>query len=81
MANNYILPRIFQSKEEDQQLHVESGEADEEVIEDQPVAHLVEELNHLDMDDEPWSVKMVRLGCRIDLATRPRGNARVHNDC
>ncbi|CAN1319843.1 hypothetical protein LINPERPRIM_LOCUS31435, partial [Linum perenne] len=60
---------IFQSKEEDQHVHVESGEANEEVTEDQSVAHLVEEFNHLDMDDEPWSAKMVRLGCRIDLAT------------
>ncbi|CAN1319468.1 hypothetical protein LINPERPRIM_LOCUS31238 [Linum perenne] len=24
------------------------------------------------MDDEPWSVKMVRLGCRIDLATEAK---------
>ncbi|CAN1291038.1 hypothetical protein LINPERPRIM_LOCUS20968 [Linum perenne] len=38
-------------------------------MEDQSVAHLVEEFNHLDMDDKPWSVKMVRLWCRIDLAT------------
>ncbi|CAN1215431.1 hypothetical protein LINPERPRIM_LOCUS221 [Linum perenne] len=37
-------------------------------MEDQHVAHVIEEFNHLDMDDEPWSVKMVRLGCRIDLA-------------
>ncbi|CAN1319936.1 hypothetical protein LINPERPRIM_LOCUS31484 [Linum perenne] len=41
-------------------------------MEDQPVAHLVEEFNHLDMDDETWSVKMVRLGCRIDLATEAK---------
>ncbi|CAN1319794.1 hypothetical protein LINPERPRIM_LOCUS31405 [Linum perenne] len=41
-------------------------------MEDQPVAHLVEEFNHLDMDDEPWTVKMVRLGCRIDLAIEAR---------
>ena len=72
VATNYILPRIFESKEEDQQVHVESGEADEEVMEDQPVAHLVEEFNHLDMNDEPWSVKMVWLGCRIDLATEAK---------
>ncbi|CAN1250073.1 hypothetical protein LINPERPRIM_LOCUS7327 [Linum perenne] len=72
VATNYILPRIFQSKEEDQQVHVESGEVDEEVTEDQSVAHLVEEFNHLDMDDEPWSVKMVRLGCRVDLATEAK---------
>ncbi|CAN1303386.1 hypothetical protein LINPERPRIM_LOCUS25822 [Linum perenne] len=63
---------IFQSKEEDQQVHVESGEADEEVMEDKYVAHLVDEFNHLDMDDEPWRVKMVRLGCRIDLATEAK---------
>ncbi|CAN1294593.1 hypothetical protein LINPERPRIM_LOCUS22523 [Linum perenne] len=42
-------------------------------MKDQPVTHLVEELNHLDMDDEPWSVKMVRLGCRIELATEAKG--------
>ncbi|CAN1302123.1 hypothetical protein LINPERPRIM_LOCUS25299 [Linum perenne] len=53
-------------------VHVESGEVDEEVTEDQSVAHLVEEFNHLDMDDEPWSVKMVRLGCRVDLATEAK---------
>ncbi|CAN1267920.1 hypothetical protein LINPERPRIM_LOCUS12963 [Linum perenne] len=41
-------------------------------MEDQSVAHLVEEFNHLDMDDEPWSVKMVRLGYRIDLATEAK---------
>ncbi|CAN1316086.1 hypothetical protein LINPERPRIM_LOCUS29934 [Linum perenne] len=41
-------------------------------MEDKPVAHLVYEFNHLDMDDESWSVKMVRLGCRIDLATKAK---------
>ncbi|CAN1335917.1 hypothetical protein LINPERPRIM_LOCUS36943 [Linum perenne] len=41
-------------------------------MEDQPVAHLVEEFNHLDMDDEPRSVKMISLGCRIDLATEAK---------
>ncbi|CAN1215850.1 hypothetical protein LINPERPRIM_LOCUS405 [Linum perenne] len=66
---------------EDQQVHVEGGEADEEVMEDRPVAHLVEEFNHLDMDDEPWSVKMVHLGCRVDLATEAKRQYKVHNDC
>ncbi|CAN1331700.1 hypothetical protein LINPERPRIM_LOCUS35435 [Linum perenne] len=41
-------------------------------MEDKHVAHLVEEFNHLDMDDEPWIVKMVRLGCRIDLDTEAK---------
>ncbi|CAN1244008.1 hypothetical protein LINPERPRIM_LOCUS5901 [Linum perenne] len=36
------------------------------------MAHLVEEFNHLDMDDESWSVKMVQLGCRIDLDTEAK---------
>ncbi|CAN1319911.1 hypothetical protein LINPERPRIM_LOCUS31467 [Linum perenne] len=41
-------------------------------MENQPVAHLVEEFNHLNMDDEPWSLKMVRLRCRINLATEAK---------
>ncbi|CAN1294941.1 hypothetical protein LINPERPRIM_LOCUS22659 [Linum perenne] len=31
--------------------------------------HIVEEFNHLDMDDEQWIVKMDHLGCRIEMAT------------
>ncbi|CAN1324005.1 hypothetical protein LINPERPRIM_LOCUS32936 [Linum perenne] len=41
-------------------------------MEGQSVAHLVEDFNHLDMDVDPWSVKMVRLGCRVVLATEAK---------
>ncbi|CAN1239735.1 hypothetical protein LINGRAPRIM_LOCUS2462 [Linum grandiflorum] len=74
VVNNYILPIVFQWSADGEQVIIDTeaveGEAtvEEETIEDQPIAQLIEELTlEEEDDDEPWSVRMVRKGCRLDL--------------
>ncbi|CAN0858222.1 hypothetical protein LINGRAHAP2_LOCUS7138 [Linum grandiflorum] len=74
VVNNYILPIVFQWSADGEQVIIDTeaveGEAtvEEEAIEDQPIAQLIEELTLEEQDDdEPWSVRMVRKGCRLDL--------------
>ncbi|CAN0841319.1 Protein NRT1/ PTR FAMILY 1.1 [Linum grandiflorum] len=70
-VNNYILPMIFQSTKDDQHGYVQTEVVEEERIVDQPQS--VDELVHDEENDvEPWSVRMIRLGCRVDLATEAK---------
>ncbi|CAI0472852.1 unnamed protein product [Linum tenue] len=69
VVTNYILPMVFQFNEEDRDRYVEEEEVIEEAEDtDGSVAELTEAFARLEASDEPWGVRMARLGSRIDLA-------------
>ncbi|CAL1393424.1 unnamed protein product [Linum trigynum] len=67
---NYIYTTYgFQFNEEDRDRYVEEEEIIEEAEDtDGFVAELTEAFARLEASDEPWGVRMARLGSRIDLA-------------